>query len=78
MNEETIIRDYYGRIIGYVETEPNGDKIFRDFYRRILGKYNKALNVTRDFYGRIVARGDAGTGLIYAEEEKRKNKQNKK
>ena len=78
MGSEEIIRDYSGRIIGYVETEANGDKIFRDFYRRILGYYDKALNLTRDFYKRIVARGDAGVGLIYAEEEKRKAQQNRK
>lgn len=74
MNNEEIIRDFYGRIIGYVETEKSGDKIFRDFYRRILGYYDKKLNVTRDFYKRIVARGDAGVGLIYAENEKKSKK----
>lgn len=72
MGSEEIIRDYSGRIIGYVETEANGDKIFRNFYRRILGYYDKQLNLTRDFYRRIIARGDAGVGLIYAEAEKEK------
>lgn len=74
MNKEDVIRDYYGKILGYVETTPSGDKVFRDFYRRILGYYDKSLNLTRDFYKRVIARGDAGIGLIYAEEEKRKLK----
>lgn len=74
MNNEEIIRDFYGRIIGYVQTEKSGDKIFRDFHRRILGYYDKKLNVTRDFYKRIIARGDAGVGLIYAENEKKNKK----
>lgn len=64
MNEE-IIRDFYGRIIGYIQTQPNGDKIVRDFYRRILGRYNKATNTTRDFYGRIIARGDQSSMLLH-------------
>lgn len=64
MNEE-IIRDFYGRIIGYIQTQPNGDKIVRDFYRRILGRYNKATNTTRDFYGRIVTRGDQSSMLLH-------------
>ena len=67
------IRDFYQRIIGYVETDTEtGDKTVRDFYRRILGYYDKKWNVTRDFYKRIVAKGDAAVGLIYAEAEKNK------
>lgn len=62
--KEEIIKDYYGRIIGYVETKPNGDKVGKDFYRRIVGYYEKRTNVTKDFYRRIVARGDALVGLI--------------
>lgn len=62
--KEEIIKDYYGRIIGYVETKPNGDKVGKDFYRRIVGYYEKRTNVTKDFYRRIVARGDTLVGLI--------------
>lgn len=57
MNSVTI-KDFHGKIIGYVETKPNGDKIIKDFYRRIKGTYNKQLDVTKDFHGRIVAKGD--------------------
>lgn len=71
---KTEIRDFYGRIIGWIETnETTGDKIGRDFYGRIVGYYQKSLNVTRDFYQRIVARGDALSGLILQEEEKNHN-----
>lgn len=75
MNTETI-RDFYGRIIGYVETdEKSGNKTIRNFQRIILGYYFKDRNVTTDFYQRIIARGDTGSGLIYTEEEKRKQKE---
>ena len=57
MKEETL-KDWAGRVIGYVQTDNYGNKILRDFYRKILGKYDKASNTTRDFYGRKVARGD--------------------
>ncbi len=57
MDTQTI-RDFYGKIIGYVETDSAGNKTIRDFYRRILGKYNKATDTTRDFYGRVIAKGD--------------------
>ena len=59
------IRDFYGKIIGRVETMPNGDKTVRDFYGWILGYYRKSQDITTDFYGKIVARGDA-TGTLLA------------
>ena len=71
---KTEIRDFYGRIIGWVETdEHTGNKTGRDFYGRIVGYYDANLNVTRDFYQRIVARGDALSGLIWEEERKNHN-----
>ena len=77
MNEKTdIIRDFYGKIIGYIITDAEGNKTAKDFYRRILGYYDKSSNTTKDFYRRVVAKGDALVGLIYAENEK--NQINKK
>ena len=69
MTKETI-RDFNNRIIGYLETDSNGNKTARDFYNRILGYYDAEQKVTIDFYRRIVARGDAVVGLIYAEAQK--------
>ena len=63
MNKE-YIRDFYGRIIGSIETRPNGDEILRDFYGKILGRYDKASDVTRDFYGRIIAKGNHTSLLL--------------
>ena len=83
MLQKKEIRDFYGRIIGWIETDTvTGDKIGRDFYHRIVGYYEKKLDVTRDFYKRIVAKGDALSGLIWEEEQKYHavdvNKKNKK
>lgn len=58
MERETI-RDFYGKILGTVETLGNGDKVLRDFYGKILGKYQKSDNTTRNFFGQIIAKGDA-------------------
>jgi hypothetical protein len=67
------IKDFYGRIIGYINVDDKtGDKTASDFYGRILGYYKKNLNSTVDFYGRTVARGDTVVGLIYDKEEKGK------
>lgn len=64
MTTESVIRDFSGRIIGYIQEHDNGDKTVRDFYRKILGRYNKATNTTRDFYNRIIARGDQSSMLL--------------
>ncbi len=66
MIKKTEIRDFYGKILGYIEEDTNtGNKTAYDFYRRILGKYNKRENMTRDFYGRILAREDVTQALVY-------------
>lgn len=62
--EKIFIKDFYGRIKGSVETDNNGNKTVRDFWGRILGYYNKSLNVTQDFYKRVIARGDQASSLI--------------
>lgn len=63
MDKETI-RDFSGRILGYKIHKPNGDIQIRDFYGRLLGTYRKSDNTTRDFYNRIVARGDQTSMLL--------------
>lgn len=62
--KETAIKDFYGRIIGFIQEDQSGNKTLRDFHRKIIGRYNKATDTTRDFYGRIIARGDQLTMLL--------------
>lgn len=58
------VRDFYGRILGYVDTDAQGNKTATDFYGRVLGFYKKNTNVTTDFYGRVLTNGDTVIGLI--------------
>ena len=58
------ICDFYGRCLGTIETEGNGNKTVKDFYGKILGYYDKNQNVTKDFYGRILYRGDMASALL--------------
>ena len=59
------IKDFYGKILGYIEEDDvGGDKVAYDFYRKILGRYIKREDNTRDFYGRIVSRGDTTQALV--------------
>lgn len=59
-----VIKDWTGKIIGYIETDNVGNKVVRDFYRKVLGRYDKRQDVTRDFYGRIIAKGDQCSLLL--------------
>ena len=64
MSKREYVRDFYGKIIGSIEEQSNGDKIIRDFYGKILGRYDKRSNLTKDFYGRILAKGDQTAMLL--------------
>lgn len=58
------IKDWRGRILGSIESYSNGDKVVKDFYGRIKGRYKKNANVTTDFYGRKIAKGDQCSMLL--------------
>ena len=64
MNKTVIIRTFRGKVLGSIETKPNGDKIVRDFLGKILGRYDKKQDVTRNFLGKILAKGDASSMLL--------------
>lgn len=59
------IKDWTGKIIGIIETDTvSGNKVVKDWHGKILGRYIKRLNVTQDFYGRQVAKGDQSAMLL--------------
>lgn len=64
MKNKVFIRDFHNRIIGSIETDEEGNKIVRDFYNKILGRYFAKTNLTKDFYGRVIARGDHSSALL--------------
>lgn len=64
MSDIQTIRDFYGRTLGTITTDKNGNKVVRDFYGRTLGRYDAKSNITRDFYGRTLARGDHCASLL--------------
>ncbi len=58
------LKNRVNRIIGFVETAPNGDKILKNANRVILGFYEKAHDVTKDKNRRIVGHGEILTSLL--------------
>lgn len=58
------IKDFYGKVLGTLDTQ--GTKITaRDFYGNVVGSYDSKDDCTRDFYGRVVTKGNSVVGLIY-------------
>ena len=68
---KTPIKDFYGKILGFVDEDTQGNKKITDFYGKIVAKYNKATNKTTDFYGHIIGQGDMGVSLLYNNEKRR-------
>jgi hypothetical protein len=59
------IKDSAFRSIAILTYEDNGDIKVQDWSSRmIVGYYRKSRDITTDFYGRIIARGNAVGMLI--------------
>lgn len=67
--EREYIKDYYGRILGYMERMDNGDEIAHLASGKIVARYNAADNTTRDYYGRIISRSNVAVASIFKEKE---------
>ncbi len=61
---KTPVKDFNGRILGWIVTEPDGRQKAMDFKGKLLGTYYPDRNTTNDFYGRVLYRGNMITSLI--------------
>lgn len=59
-----VIKDFHYKIIGFIDTESDGKLTARDSLLRIVGTYDPRSDVTKDFYGRIVGRGNILSSLF--------------
>ena len=64
MSGRETIRDYSGRIIGYLDHESNGDITVRSYNGQMLGRYTARDDITRDYYGKILYRGNMAAALL--------------
>lgn len=64
MPQGTPLKDFYGRIYGYLDRQSNGDVWAYDFRGRLVGKYLRSEDVTRDWYGHNVSTGNVVASLI--------------
>jgi hypothetical protein len=60
------IRNKSGKVIGSIMTQSNGRQVFRDRTGKLLGTYEPQSNITRDYTGKVVGRGNILAFLIKA------------
>lgn len=60
-----LIKDYYGKILGSIETDTSGNKVAKDYFGLILGFYDKKSDTTQDRLRHIIARGDSVVSLVF-------------
>ena len=60
-----VIREFSGKIIGYIYVAENGDKTVKAFSGKILGYYDASRDVTTNFGGKILYQGDASSALLF-------------
>ena len=60
-----VIREFSGKIIGYIHIAENGDKTVKAFSGKILGYYDASRDVTTNFAGKILYQGDASSALLF-------------
>ena len=58
------VRDYRGKNSGYITTDSDGNKYVTDWKGTRLGTYDAKRDMTLDWKGNIVARGDMASSLI--------------
>ena len=59
------VREFGGKIIGWVETDIDGNQEVRNFYGTIIARYDAKIKVTRDFYGKILTQGNTAMGQLF-------------
>lgn len=86
MIEKKVIKNFYGKLLGTIETDTVAKKRkAKDFYGRLLGTYDPREDTTKNYYGRLISRGDSLEALVYNSgqnyrktESKQKQENNKK
>jgi YD repeat-containing protein len=60
-----VIKDSMGRLLGSIDTNPNGYERGYDAQGQMLGSYDPQSNTTKIATGILLAKGNALAGLIF-------------
>ena len=59
-----MIKNWRGKVMGFIKTDDKGNKQVFDSRYKLLGTYRKDLNLTRDSGYRVIGKGDLTLTLI--------------
>ena len=58
------VKNFSGKILGYIEYKPNGDQELKNYSGMILGTFNATRNITQNYSGTILNYGNTLTMLL--------------
>lgn len=61
------VKDWAGKVLGWVETDNRGNQTVRNFGGRVLAYYRADRDVTTDWAGKVVSRGNTAISHIYTD-----------
>ncbi len=64
MSTRQQLKDERGRIIGFLDLEPNGRRVMKDASNRIIGHFDPKVNRTFDRNNHLVGSGDLLATLL--------------
>ena len=63
------VKDWTGKILGWVDTDSKGNQIVYNFGLRVLAKYDAYNDRTTDFAGKVLSHGNTAIAYIYKEND---------
>jgi YD repeat-containing protein len=60
-----VIKDHTGKLLGSIDTNPNGYERGYDSQGQMLGSFDPQTNTTKTATGTLLANGNALAGLIF-------------
>ena len=64
------VKDWTGKVLGWVDTDKNGNQTVKNFGGRVLAIYDARNNRTTDFAGKHLSEGNTAISYIYLESNK--------
>ena len=63
--KEEAVKDWAGKVLGWVRTDDRGNQIVYNFGHRVLAKYDAQNDRTTDYAGRVLSHGNTAIAYIY-------------
>ena len=59
------VKDWTGKVLGFVDTDKFGNQTVKNFGGKVLAFYDAKRDVTTDFAGKVLSKGNTAISYIY-------------